>query len=91
MAEGFHPFPSESLSSPVPLFKSIIEGRINSLPRPKFSASMCLFVKQCLMRAPEQRPHPRALIEHPFIAMYNDGNTGIVAEYVKLRLASDLK
>ncbi|XP_067938683.1 dual specificity mitogen-activated protein kinase kinase 5-like [Watersipora subatra] len=91
MAEGVHPFPTESLASPVPLFKSIVEGKISSLPRAKFSASFCLFVSQCLMRAPEQRPHPKALIDHPFIVTYNDGNTGIVAEYVKNRLSAGLR
>ena len=90
MAEGVHPFPIESLASPVPLFKSIVEGRISSLSRSKFSASLCLFVSQCLMRAPEQRPHPRALIDHPFIVTYNDGNTGLIAEYVKYRISTGL-
>lgn len=90
MAIGEHPFPSECLLSPVPLFNSIVQGKVNSLPRAKFSVSMCMFVNQCLSRQPEKRPHPRTLIEHPFIAAYNDGNTGVVAEYVKMRIQSGM-
>ena len=85
MAMGHLPFETEQLHQ---LFTDITNGKTKTLPRPQFSASMCMFVNQCLQQAPEKRPHPRTLIEHPFIAMYNDGNVGIVADYVKHKLST---
>lgn len=91
MAQDDHPCPSDSLGSPIRLFKSIVEGRVSALPREKFSHSMCVFVNQCLSQSPDKRPHPRALVEHPFIASYNDGNTTVVAEYVKQKILTGFK
>jgi len=44
------------------------------------------FVAQCLQRLPEERPSPRALLQHPFVAMHDDGNTEPVGAWVRAKL-----
>uniref|UniRef100_A0AAQ4P581 mitogen-activated protein kinase kinase n=1 Tax=Gasterosteus aculeatus aculeatus TaxID=481459 RepID=A0AAQ4P581_GASAC len=73
LALGMFPYPQYFCSSPQdpPVF-----------PVGQFSEKFVNFITQCMRRQPKERPAPNNLMDHSFIAQFNDGNAEVVSMWV---------
>uniref|UniRef100_A0AAQ4PQJ8 mitogen-activated protein kinase kinase n=1 Tax=Gasterosteus aculeatus aculeatus TaxID=481459 RepID=A0AAQ4PQJ8_GASAC len=51
-------------------------------PVGQFSEKFVNFITQCMRRQPKERPAPNNLMDHSFIAQFNDGNAEVVSMWV---------
>lgn len=74
--------------APLELMNCIVSGVVLPLPDAVAAGAPGLgqFVAQCLQKQPEERPSPRSLPQHPFVALHDDGNTEPVGAWVRARL-----
>ncbi|XP_006812536.1 dual specificity mitogen-activated protein kinase kinase 5-like [Saccoglossus kowalevskii] len=85
MAQGRFPYPTtpkEQALSAIDLLQCIVHENPPRLPPGIFTAAFADFVEQCMQKTPSNRPKPEALMMHPFIQMYDDSNSQIIAEWV---------
>ncbi|XP_077988577.1 dual specificity mitogen-activated protein kinase kinase 5-like [Glandiceps talaboti] len=84
-AQGRFPYPTtprDQELSAIDLLQCIVHENPPRLPRGQFSDQFVDFVEQCMQKNPSNRSKPEALMRHPFITMYDDGNVQIIAEWV---------
>ncbi len=84
LAMGIFPYASATSSTarPMDLINSIVNKVPPQLPGDRFSREFVDFVSQCMKKELHTRPSPEALMTHPYIQMYDDGNSNIVAQWV---------
>ncbi|XP_028679077.2 dual specificity mitogen-activated protein kinase kinase 5 isoform X2 [Erpetoichthys calabaricus] len=77
LALGRFPYPQ-----PLQLLQCIVDEDPPVLPAGDFSESFVHLITQCMRKSPKERPAPEDLMGHPFILLYNDGNTEVVSMWV---------
>ncbi len=87
LAMGTFPYASatSSTAKPMDLINSIVNKVPPQLPSDRFTQEFVDFVSQCMKKELHTRPSPEALMTHPYIQMFNDGdsnNADIVAQWV---------
>ncbi|ESP00512.1 hypothetical protein LOTGIDRAFT_157785 [Lottia gigantea] len=88
ISTGKLPFSSLTANmTPFELMDCIIMQNPQSLPSDKFSPDFVHFVNLCLQKNLRQRISVDRLLTHPFVKRNEDGNSQLVAEYVKQTLS----
>lgn len=86
LALGMFPYPqiqkNQGSVMPLQLLQCIVDEDPPVLPVGLFTEKFVHFVTQCMRRQPKERPAPNNLMDHAFIAQFNDGNAEVVSMWV---------
>ncbi|XP_068594986.1 dual specificity mitogen-activated protein kinase kinase 5 [Brachionichthys hirsutus] len=86
LALGMFPYPqiqkNQGSLMPLQLLQCIVDEDPPVLPVSQFSETFVHFITQCMQRQPKERPAPNNLMDHSFVAQYNDGNAEVVSMWV---------
>ncbi|KAM8895132.1 dual specificity mitogen-activated protein kinase kinase 5 [Spinachia spinachia] len=86
LALGMFPYPqiqkNQGSLMPLQLLQCIVDEDPPVFPVGQFSEKFVNFITQCMRRQPKERPAPNNLMDHSFIAQFNDGNAEVVSMWV---------
>ncbi|KAI8594589.1 kinase-like domain-containing protein, partial [Dissophora ornata] len=81
-AEGSYPYPPEQYNSVFAQLHAIVDNPPPALPE-KYSEDARAFVALCLLKDATERPTYAALLEHPFLTKYQEGEVDMKGWAVK--------
>ena len=81
LAAGHFPY-----GQSIGVWRSIVLEEPPVLPSDLFSAHFVDFVSKCMKKEPQERPKPEALIDHPFLRLYNHCKKDVVSTWVTSQL-----
>ncbi|XP_037311891.1 dual specificity mitogen-activated protein kinase kinase 5 [Pungitius pungitius] len=86
LALGMFPYPqiqkNQGSLMPLQLLQCIVDEDPPVFPVGQFSEKFVNFITQCMRRQPKERPAPNNLMDHSFVAQYNDGSAEVVSMWV---------
>lgn len=72
VAAGHYPYPPETFDNVFLQLSAIVDGEPPKLDPSRFSKKAQMFVKSCLNKNPEFRPHYDVLLKSPWLTKYRD-------------------